>query len=57
VLFRSEAVVDAKERAANALADLIPRIEAVGPGGEAAVEQWREALAGLVPGLEGEVQL
>jgi hypothetical protein len=48
-----DAVAAAKSRAANEIAELIPQIEAaaeaIGPGGAAAVEQWRQALAGLVP--------
>jgi hypothetical protein len=48
----ADEVVDAKERAANALAELIPQIEAMGPSGKAAVEEYREALAGLVPEIQ-----
>lgn len=43
----AEAVAGAKRRAAEALADLIPRLEAMGPAGRASAEAARSALAGL----------
>ena len=43
----AEAIAAAKRRAADALADLIPRLEAMGPAGRASAEAARTALAGL----------
>jgi hypothetical protein len=47
----ADAVEAAKRRAATALAELIPRIEAMGPAGQLSAEQLRAALAGMVAEL------
>lgn len=47
-----DAMARAKQQAANRLAELIARMDALGPAGQAAAETARQALAGLVPDIE-----
>ena len=47
-----DAMARAKQQAANRLAELIARMDALGPAGQAAAETARQALAGLVPEIE-----
>ena len=46
-----DAVASAKRKAATAIAELIPQIEALGPKSKVVVEQLRKAMAGLVADL------
>lgn len=48
----TEAVRQAKERAAGRLAELIPQLQAMGKGGAEAVELWRDQLDGLADDLK-----
>lgn len=47
------AVADAKERMAGGLADLLPRIDALGPAGEAMAERLRTALRSVAEEIRG----
>lgn len=47
-----DAMARAKEQAANRLADLIARMDALGPAGRNAAETARQALADLVPEID-----
>jgi len=46
-----DAVASAKRKAATAIAELIPQIEALGPKSKVVVEQLRKSMAGLVADL------
>lgn len=48
----TEAVRQAKERAAGNIAELIPQLAAMGKGGAEAVAQWRDQLSGLAADLK-----
>lgn len=48
----TDAVRQAKDRAANRLAELVPQLAAMGEGGAAAVTEWRQQLDGLAEDLK-----
>jgi hypothetical protein len=49
----ADAVASAKETAAGAIADLLPKIDQMGPKGAAAADTWRGALKSLADQLKG----
>lgn len=49
----TQAIADAKDRAANALAELIPLLDKLGPAGKVQADTWRAALADLSDQLKG----
>lgn len=49
----TQAIADAKDRAANALAELIPLLDKLGPQGKVQADTWRAALQDLSAQLKG----
>lgn len=49
----TQAISDAKDRAANALAELIPLLDKLGPQGKVQADTWRAALQDLSTQLKG----